>query len=117
VACFLGEAGLPFVARLLENFLMRLLLIPIVFCTLGADAASAQTIPAPATLTTLRLLPSAAKFKQTEHDNAVTDCMRMWDSGTHMTKQEWVRTCKRVQSRLDNLKVDWLIPETKRKVR
>jgi hypothetical protein len=91
---------------------VRLLLIPIVLCTLGADAASAQTIPAPATLTTLRLLPSAAKFKQTEHDNAVTDCMRMWDSGTH-----WVRTCKRVQSRLDNLKVDWLIPETKRKVR
>jgi hypothetical protein len=115
VACFLGEAGLPFVARLLENFLMRLLLIPVVFCTLGAYASSAQTIPAPAT--TLRLLPSAAQFKQTERDNAITDCMRMWDAGTHMTKQEWARTCKRVQSRLDSLKVDWLIPETKKKVR
>ncbi len=100
---------------------MRLLLIPIVFLALGAHVVSAQTIPGPptakpASLTTLRLLPNAAQFKQNEHNNAVTDCKRMWDSGTHMTKQEWARTCKRVQSRLENLKVDWLIPETKRAV-
>ena len=100
---------------------MRLPLIALFF-TLGAHVASAQTIPGPppakpVSLATLRLLPSAAQFKQNEHDTAVTDCKRMWDSGTHMTKQEWARTCKRIQSRLDNLKVDWLIPATKRNAR
>jgi hypothetical protein len=110
---------------------MRLLLIPMMFCTLGADASSAQTIPAPSTLTTLRLLPTAQlpggisphrqspsdrRSKQQKYDGAVGDCMQMWDSGTHMTKQAWARTCKRVQSRLDNLKVDWLMPE-RRQVR
>jgi hypothetical protein len=44
----------------------------------------------------------------------VADCVQMWDSGTNMTKHEWVRTCKRVQSRLNSLKLDGLIPETNR---
>jgi hypothetical protein len=112
---------------------MRLLVISIVFFGLGAAAASAQTIPppaSPASLTTLRILPrttstvvisphrqSLPQSREKEHDSAVADCMQMWDSGTHMTKQEWVRTCRRVQSRLDNLKIDGLIPETNSSVR
>lgn len=115
---------------------MRLLFVPIVFFSVGADAASAQTISGspstnPASLTTLRLLPSSPpamgmsshrqsgppQSKAGERASAVADCMRMWDSGTHMTKQEWARTCKRVQSRLDNLKVEGLIPDTNRSVR
>ena len=112
---------------------MRLLVISIVFFGLGAGAASAQTIPppaSPASLTTLRILPrttstlaisphrqSLPQSREREHDNAVADCMETWDSGTHMTKREWGRTCKRVQSRLDNLKVDGLIPETNSGVR
>ncbi len=24
----------------------------------------------------------------------MTDCMAIWDKGTHMTKQQWRRTCK-----------------------
>jgi hypothetical protein len=38
--------------------------------------------------------------------SAVADCMGLWDKGTHMTKAEWLATCKRIQGRLDNLKVD-----------
>jgi hypothetical protein len=111
---------------------MRLLVISIVFFGLGAAAAPAQTTPSPASsasLTTLRLLPrttstvaisphrqSLPQPREKEHDNAVADCVQMWDSGTHMTKQEWARTCKRVQSRLDNLKIDGLMPETSRRV-
>jgi hypothetical protein len=45
------------------------------------------------------------------------DCIKMWDSGTHMTKQQWSRTCKRVQTRLDNLKVDAIIPKPTAQVR
>jgi hypothetical protein len=43
--------------------------------------------------------------------------MRMWDAGTHMTKQGWARTCKRVQTRLDNLKVDALLSKQSRQLR
>jgi hypothetical protein len=32
-----------------------------------------------------------------------TDCMKLWDAGTHMTKQEWSATCRRVQSRLNQV--------------
>lgn len=110
---------------------MRLLLIPMVLCSLGADAY-AQAIPTPPSttpsLTTLRLLPAApspggiSPHRQfpsgpQSYDGAIADCMQMWDSGTHMTRQDWARTCKRVQSRLDNLKVDWLMPKTTRQVR
>ena len=46
------------------------------------------------------------------HDSAVAECMQMWDSGTHMTKQAWSHTCKRVQTRLDNLNLDAIMPNT-----
>ena len=125
------EAGLLFhLLSVRENHPMRPLFIGIVVSGLGADATSAQTNvgspPAsPFSLTTLRLLPIAPTAgvsprrqsqapplsPQKVHDRDVADCMRMWDSGTHMTKQEWAHTCKRVQTRLDNLKVDGLIPD------
>jgi hypothetical protein len=40
------------------------------------------------------------------HDSGVGGCMEMWDSGTHMTKQQWSRACERVQTRLDSVDVD-----------
>lgn len=36
----------------------------------------------------------------------MTECIQLWDKGTHMSRQEWARTCKRIQSRLENLKVE-----------
>jgi len=82
---------------------MRSLLIVVVALSLGAGATFAQ-IP---TRTTPILPPLRL------HDSAVVDCMQMWDSGTHMTKQEWSRTCKRVQTRLDSLDVEAIMPKTK----
>ena len=38
-------------------------------------------------------------------DEEYADCMRLWDQATHMTKQEWSRTCRRVQSRLDQVQI------------
>jgi hypothetical protein len=138
---FPRETGPPFLfhSPLPENRHMRLVLIAIMFFSLGVDATSAQTIPgtppaSPASFTNadvlppLRLLPrttpavgisphrqSLPQSRQKEHDSAVADCMRMWDSETHMTQQEWGRTCKRVQTRLDNLNVDALMPETSKR--
>jgi hypothetical protein len=37
---------------------------------------------------------------------AIADCMKLWDKGTHMSKQEWARTCRRIQTRLDNLRIE-----------
>ena len=83
---------------------MRLLLVAIVAFSLGADLAFAQ-MHTP-NLSPLRL-----------HDSGMADCIQMWDSGTHMTKQEWSRTCRRVQTRLDSLDVDANSPKTKTQVR
>ena len=48
--------------------------------------------------------PKAAATKRTA--DGIAECMRMWDAKTHMTKGEWARTCKRVQMRLESLKID-----------
>jgi hypothetical protein len=48
---------------------------------------------------------------------AVGDCMGLWDKGTHMTKAEWLATCRRIQGRLDSLKVDTAEPQSPAKPR
>jgi hypothetical protein len=77
---------------------------------LSASVALAQTgsiAPAPAA-------PAAAapgkalRISKSAVDESMAECMRLWDSGTHMSKQEWSRTCQRIQTRLDNLKVESL---------
>jgi hypothetical protein len=122
----------------LREWPMRFFLVAIMTLCLGGGAALAQTaseslpiLLPKVDLLPLRLLPSAAPMergsqrqspgrsqsRQNEHDSAIIDCMQMWDSGTHMTKQQWSRTCKRVQTRLENLKVDGIIPKPKTQVR
>lgn len=32
--------------------------------------------------------------------DALTSCLAIWDSATHMTKQQWARACRRVAERL-----------------
>jgi hypothetical protein len=34
------------------------------------------------------------------------DCMGLWDAGTHMSKKDWSRTCRRIENRLQNLQVE-----------
>jgi hypothetical protein len=48
---------------------------------------------------------------QNLHDRAVAACKELWDAGTHMTKQQWSNTCKRIQTRLDNLGVEATTPK------
>ena len=87
------------------------------FASIGEKQVSGQRLASVTPLVGVsphRQSPTLPQSQQQEYDTAVADCMRMWNSGTHMTKQEWARTCKRVQTRLDNLKVDGLIPEKSR---
>jgi hypothetical protein len=38
---------------------------------------------------------SAEVRKQKAYDAAIADCEAMWDRGTHMTRKEWSRACRR----------------------
>jgi hypothetical protein len=44
--------------------------------------------------------PSEAKAKTTAADPAVADCLLLWSRDTHMTKQEWSRSCQRAKERV-----------------
>ena len=39
----------------------------------------------------------------------LSDCIKDWDKGTHMTKQDWIRTCRRVVQR----RVQFLLQQEK----
>jgi hypothetical protein len=76
----------------------------VLFMLTHAGMASAQTEVRPP-----RELVGAAASKATEkseraaRERAVADCESIWDAGTHMTRQEWSRTCRRVQNRLNQV--------------
>lgn len=53
--------------------------------------------------------PATRTGKNPANDR-LADCMRLWDAGTHMSKTDWARTCKRVDNRLTDLKVDDIDP-------
>jgi hypothetical protein len=86
------------------------LCMALVACSLLASAQSgkepegisssppAPEAKAPAADRKGRRKPSAADVKEIEARGAVyfEQCMRDWDAATHMTKQEWSRTCRRV---------------------
>ena len=41
--------------------------------------------------------PAAAKPAAAKPDaDGLEQCLRDWDAATHMTRQEWARTCRRV---------------------
>jgi len=62
---------------------------------LAAGVASAQTSVAQRPAGLAQPAPEEAS-KRNSHEAAVADCVRMWDSATHMTKTEWSQTCRRV---------------------
>ena len=34
------------------------------------------------------------------------DCIKLWDTQTHMSRADWARTCRRIENRLQNLQVE-----------
>ena len=82
---------------------MRPILLATVIVWLSAGVASAE-VPASQAV---RVAPSAAEVasKRAALETAVADCESMWDRGTHMTKKEWSRTCRRVQDRIQQLEL------------
>ncbi len=85
------------VQRTLDAWTTRASLAALMLCSLVLlhDAAVAQPSSG--------MPPPTVESARQKHDAAVGNCMKLWDSATHMTKQQWRRTCHRVQDRLRQL--------------
>ena len=47
--------------------------------------------------------PGSNRTGKNALSESYTSCLNIWDAGTHMSKAEWARACKRVENRLDTL--------------
>jgi hypothetical protein len=63
----------------------------------GAQASeAAKDLPAPSTEGEPKAMKMSPAEIQKKKDEYYEQCMKDWDAATHMTKQEWQRTCKRM---------------------
>lgn len=83
----------------------------------GNPTSLSQRLPSAVTPTAEQPQRPASSPAQNLHDRAVAACKEMWDAGTHMTRQAWSNTCKRIQTRLDNLDVEAIMAKAKAQVR
>jgi hypothetical protein len=79
---------------------MRSFIIVALLLGAGGHASAEVSLPPPPVA---RSVPSSAAAIRVEHEAAIANCVQMWDRGTHMTEQQWLRTCRRVQDRLKQL--------------
>jgi hypothetical protein len=63
---------------------------------------SATSAPKSEGVTTGSLADQAAQ-EEAKRKRQFDDCIAMWDSGTHMTKGQWRRTCKRQLENIPDL--------------
>jgi hypothetical protein len=76
-----------------------------VVCLAIGLAVTAQSEIASAASVTAERVPEMTPEQKRSRELAVANCESMWDRGTHMTKRDWSRTCRRVQNRLQSLDV------------
>lgn len=83
----------------------------------SATGTAAPAVAPPATKpqrTVAAGKPETATTAQASKDavkQGIADCLRLWDAGTHMTKQQWAATCKRIQTRLDSIRAETIEPK------
>jgi hypothetical protein len=69
---------------------------------LSAGSALAQVVPAPVAKPT-DTQKNSDSLKQGEELKALADCEQLWEPATHMSRQDWTRTCRRVHERFRQL--------------
>ena len=72
----------------------------------GAVAQTSTIAPTPPATARPAAADTATRTSKSAVDDNKAECIKMWDAGTHMTKQEWANTCARIQTRLENLRVE-----------
>jgi hypothetical protein len=73
----------------------------------AAPAATPPVVPpVAATPAKPKSAAEVAREAKAAAEHTIAECMQLWDKGTHMSKQAWASTCKRIQTRLENLKVE-----------
>jgi hypothetical protein len=45
------------------------------------------------------------------------ECLALWDAKTHMTRSEWAATCRRIQTRLNDITAQTQVNQGRRRVR
>ena len=89
-----------------------LTLIGAVFLLIASAAAFAQpskregATPTPTAVPDAQLSPAEIKERGAQY---LTDCVNDWDKGTHMSKKDWTRTCRRVVQR----RIDFMLQQGK----
>jgi hypothetical protein len=68
----------------------------------AAPSPTATKPAAPAATSAVKVQPDPKKVAKEN----IAECMRLWDAATHMSRQEWARTCERIQTRLENLRIE-----------
>jgi hypothetical protein len=79
--------------------------MPRAVCLAIGLAMAAPSEFASAASATAERVPELTADQKRVRELAVANCESMWDLGTHMTKRDWARTCRRVQNRLQSLDV------------
>ena len=99
---------------------MRIVVIAflsLVLCAGGVLAQAGTPTPGASSPATAPASPKSPagndKSAKARAKENIADCMRLWDAATHMTKQQWARTCERIQTRLENLNIESLEPTGK----
>jgi len=85
-----------------------LMAISILGCIAGTAAAQTTPQAPPADRAGTQSSKSDAgrrSAKKNTTNEALASCLAQWDKGTHMSRQEWSRACRRVANRLQNLNV------------
>jgi hypothetical protein len=83
-----------------------------VFLLIASGAAFAQpskrdgATPTPTAVPDAQLSPGEIKERGAQY---LTDCVNDWDKGTHMSKKDWTRTCRRVVQR----RIDFMLQQGK----
>jgi hypothetical protein len=88
-----------------------LFLVGAAFLVAACGVASAQSnkseaTPAAPAVPEAQLSPAEIRERGAQY---LADCVNDWDKGTHMSKKDWMRTCRRVVQR----RIDFMLQQPK----
>jgi len=86
--------------------------------SLAENMARTRTVPQSAKDRAQAAPGQTATAPKNPGNDRYGECVKLWDAGTHMSKRDWSRTCRRIENRLESLQVENLdVDRTAPKVR